>query len=134
MAKGYWVAFADVTDPEAYKATIAENAKAFRTYGGRFLVRGGATEAVEGRPRSRVVVIEFPTYAAALECYRSPEYAKAMALRARKAVMDLAITEGYGGRSRRAVDFTAKAMTCSVQFWVTCTAQKPIKTGRKVCG
>ncbi len=52
----------------------------------------------EGHPRSRVVVIEFPTYEAALECYRSPEYAKAMALREGKSVMDLAITEGYDGQ------------------------------------
>lgn len=36
MAKGYWVAFADVNDPEGYKAYIAENAKAFRKYGGHF--------------------------------------------------------------------------------------------------
>jgi uncharacterized protein (DUF1330 family) len=43
------------------------------------------------------VVIEFPNYAAALECYRSPEYAKAMALREGKSVMDLAIVEGYDG-------------------------------------
>jgi uncharacterized protein (DUF1330 family) len=97
MAKGYWVAFADVTDPEGYKAYITENAKAFRKYGGRFLTRGGSSETPEGQPRSRVVVIEFPTYAAALECYRSPEYAKAMALRESKSVMDLAITEGYEG-------------------------------------
>jgi uncharacterized protein (DUF1330 family) len=41
MAKRYWVAFADVSDPEG-KAYIAENAKAFRKYGGRFLTRGGA--------------------------------------------------------------------------------------------
>ena len=61
MAKGYWVAFADVNDPEGYKAYIAENAKAFRKYGGRFLTRGGKSEAPEGKPRSRAVVIEFPT-------------------------------------------------------------------------
>jgi len=97
MAKGYWVAFADVSDPDGYKAYIAENAKAFSKYGARFLTRGGKTEAPEGRPRSRVVVIEFPSYAAALDCYRSPEYAKAMALREGKSVMDLAITEGYDG-------------------------------------
>ncbi len=97
MAKGYWVAFADISDPEGYKAYITENAKAFRKYGGRFLTRGGASEAPEGKPRSRVVVIEFPTYAAALECYRSPEYVKAMALRQGKSVMDLSITEGYDG-------------------------------------
>lgn len=97
MAKGYWVAFADISDPEGYKAYIAENAKAFRKYGGRFLVRGGAYEAPEGKPRSRTVVIEFPSYAAAVECYRSPEYAKAVALRRGKSVMDLSIVEGYGG-------------------------------------
>ena len=97
MPKGYWVAFADVSDPEGYKAYMAENAKAFRKYGGRFLTRGGAAEAPEGKPRSRVVVIEFPSYADALACYKSPEYAKAMALRQGKSVMDLEITEGYGG-------------------------------------
>jgi uncharacterized protein (DUF1330 family) len=69
VAKGYWVAFADVSDPEGYKAYIAENANAFRKYGGRFLTRGGPFEAPEGKPRSRTVVIEFPTYDAALECY-----------------------------------------------------------------
>jgi uncharacterized protein (DUF1330 family) len=97
MTKGYWVAFADVSDPEGYKAYIAENAKAFRKYGARFLVRGGKAETPEGSPRSRIVVIEFPSHAAALECYRSPEYAKAMALREGKSVMDLAIVEGYAG-------------------------------------
>jgi uncharacterized protein (DUF1330 family) len=40
VAKGYWVAFADVRDAEGYKAYLAENAKAFKKYGGRFLVRG----------------------------------------------------------------------------------------------
>ena len=97
MAKGYWVALADVTDPEGYKAYVAENAKAFRKFGGRFLTRGGACEVPEGQTRSRVVVIEFPSYTAALDCYRSPEYAKAMALREGKSLMDLAITEGYDG-------------------------------------
>ena len=97
MAKGYWVAFADVSDPEGYKAYIAENARAFRKYGGRFLTRGGKSETPEGQTRSRVVVIEFPDYAAAAECYRSPEYAKAMSLRQGKSLMDLAIVEGYVG-------------------------------------
>jgi uncharacterized protein (DUF1330 family) len=97
MAKGYWVAFADINDPEGYKAYIAVNAKAFKKYGGRFLARGGPYEAPEGKPRSRTVVIEFPTYSAAVECYHSPEYATAMALREGKSVMDLSIVEGYDG-------------------------------------
>src|SRR5271165_1468180 len=97
MPKGYWVALVDVIDPEGYKAYIAENAQAFRKYGGRFLVRGGSYEAPEGKPRPRTVVIEFPTYRAVLECYRSPEYPKAMVLRQDKAIMDISIVEGYDG-------------------------------------
>lgn len=97
MAKGYWVAFGDVTDAEGYTAYVAANAVPFAKFGARFLVRGGQAERPEGAPRSRVVVIEFPSYAAALACYRSPEYAAAMALRAGKALLDLAIVEGYDG-------------------------------------
>ena len=97
MTKGYWIAFADVSDPEGYKAYVAENAKAFRKYGGRFLTRGGKSETPEGQIRSRAVVIEVPNYAAAIECYRLPEYAKAMSLRQGKSLMDLAIVEGYYG-------------------------------------
>lgn len=97
MAKGYWVAFADVHDPEGYKLYVAENATAFRKFGGRFLARGGRHETAEGKPRSRAVVIEFPSYQAALDCYQSPEYARAMALRQGKSLMDLSIVEGYEG-------------------------------------
>ncbi len=39
-AKGYWIAFADVTDLEGYKAYVAENANAFRKYGARFFDKG----------------------------------------------------------------------------------------------
>jgi uncharacterized protein (DUF1330 family) len=97
MAKGYWVVSVDVSDPEGYKLYIAENAKAFRKYGARFLTRGGKSEVVEGKVRSRVVVIEFKDYATALACYRSPEYAKAIDLRKNKAVADLAVVDGYDG-------------------------------------
>ena len=71
MAKGYWIASVDVTDPEAYKAYVAANAAAFRRYGARILVRGGAAEAVEGSRRSRVVVLVFPDHASAVACYHS---------------------------------------------------------------
>ena len=97
MAQGYWVVSGDVFDPEGWKAYMAANAKAFGKYGGRFLVRGGKVEHAEGRLRSRIVVIAFPTYSAALECYRSPEYADAMRLREGKGVLDIAIVEGYDG-------------------------------------
>jgi uncharacterized protein (DUF1330 family) len=54
-------------------------------------------EVPEGKMRSRVVVIEFPTYQAACDCYHSPEYARCIALRSGKSIMDLAIIEGYDG-------------------------------------
>src|SRR5258708_3854572 len=95
--KGYWIAQVDVGDPEGYKAYQAENRIAFRKYGARFLVRGGESETVEGHSRSRVVLIEFKDYATALACYRSPEYAKAKALRLSNARADIIVVEGHDG-------------------------------------
>ncbi|HEV3372307.1 MAG TPA: DUF1330 domain-containing protein [Xanthobacteraceae bacterium] len=97
MAKGYWIVRVDVSDPEAYKAYVAANAAAFRTYGARFLVRGGAYETVEGASRARNVVIEFEDYATALACYHSPEYAAARALRVAASTADIIVIEGYDG-------------------------------------
>ena len=97
MAKGYWIALVDVSDPEAYQAYTKENAVAFAKYGARFLVRGGTAETVEGQSRSRRVVLEFPDYATALACYHSPEYAKAIALRTGVATADIVVIEGYDG-------------------------------------
>ena len=97
MAKGYWVASVDVNDPELYKQYVRDNAEAFRKYGATFLVRGGEQEAVEGKLRNRVVVIEFRDYATAVACYRSPEYAAAMAHRKKSAVSDVVIIHGYDG-------------------------------------
>lgn len=97
MAKAYWIAHVDVSDPEGYKEYQAANATAFRKYGARFLVRGGAAEQPEGKTRSRHVIIEFKDYATALACYRSPEYAAAKEKRQGKGEIDLVIVEGYDG-------------------------------------
>ena len=70
MPKGYWIARVDVYDTEAYSKYVAANAAAFKKFGGRFLVRGGKLELKEGMGRSRNVVIEFPTYQAALDCFQ----------------------------------------------------------------
>jgi uncharacterized protein (DUF1330 family) len=97
MAKGYWIAHVDVTNPDGYKAYVAANAEPFRKYGARFLVRAGKFEKMEGESRSRHVVIEFKDYATALACYRSPEYQRAMALRKGHSVGDIIVIEGYDG-------------------------------------
>lgn len=97
MAKGYWIARVDVSDPDAYKKYVEANAEAFAKFGARFLVRGGNFESVEGSPRSRNVVIEFPDYPTALACYRSPEYQRAITFRESASNGDLVIIEGYDG-------------------------------------
>jgi len=97
MPKGYWIAHVDVADLEQYRKYIAANARPFAAHGGRFLVRAGKFETPEGTSRSRHVVIEFPSYQAALECYRSPEYQEAMKLRQPVSSGDLVIVEGYDG-------------------------------------
>ena len=60
-------------------------------------MRGGTREVVEGKVRSRTVVLEFPSYEAALACYRSPDYQAAKQLRDGKAEVDLVVVEGYDG-------------------------------------
>ncbi len=65
--------------------------------GAKFLTRGGKSEPVEGKLRARVVVIEFPSYQAALDCYRSAEYQKAKALRIGKGIGEIVVLEGYDG-------------------------------------
>jgi uncharacterized protein (DUF1330 family) len=97
MAKGYWIARVDVHDPEAYKAYVEANGPAFAKFGARFLVRGGQFQPVEGTSRSRNVVIEFPSYQAAVDCWNSPEYKAAKAKRDGHATSDLIIIEGYDG-------------------------------------
>ena len=97
MAKGYWIARVDVTNPEAYQGYVRANAVAFAKFGARFLVRGGPYEAVEGVARARQVVIEFKDYATALACYDSQEYQQAKELRTKASQNEVVIVEGYDG-------------------------------------
>ncbi|MDZ4094611.1 MAG: DUF1330 domain-containing protein [Paracoccaceae bacterium] len=97
MTKGYWVAHADISDPQAYEAYKLANALPFAKYGARFLVRGGAARQVEGTARARCVVIEFDSLATAIACYDSPEYQAAKALRDPASTADVTIVEGWGG-------------------------------------
>jgi uncharacterized protein (DUF1330 family) len=95
--KGYWIGHVEVTDPEGYKPYTVANQLPFAKFGARYVVRAGATEVPEGKARARTVVMEFPSYEAALACYRSDEYQAAKKLRNGKAHADLVIVEGYDG-------------------------------------
>ena len=95
MAKGYWIGRVDVYDEDGYKSYIAANAAVFKKHGARFLVRGAPATLKEGRARARNVVLEFESYQAALDCYNSPEYQQALALRKPVSAANLIIIEGY---------------------------------------
>ena len=97
MPKAYWIAHVTVTDPAAYDLYRAANAAAFARFGAKFLVRGGAQSVVEGSMRPRSVVLEFPSLQAAMDCYNSPDYQAALALRKDASAGDLCIIEGWAG-------------------------------------
>jgi uncharacterized protein (DUF1330 family) len=97
MPKGYWIVRMDNSDPERYKIYAGANAAAFKKYGAKFLARGGKTEAVEGKARARNVVIEFPSFQAALDCWNSPEYKEALAIRKDISTGEIVVVEGYEG-------------------------------------
>ena len=97
MPKGYWIALVDVKNMDGYKPYTVAIQPIFKKYGARYVTRGGQSECVEGHRRSRSVLIEFPDYASALACYRSPEYEEAKKLRLGSSEADIIIVEGYDG-------------------------------------
>lgn len=78
----YVIADVDVHDPARYDEYRKQVKATIEAYGGRFLVRGGAHEILEGEGTvHRAVVLEFPSMDDARRWYRSPEYAPLIALR-----------------------------------------------------
>ncbi|BCJ92391.1 hypothetical protein IZ6_31260 [Terrihabitans soli] len=81
MPKGYWIVRVDVTNPDGYAPYAQAAAPAVAKFGGRYLARGGKHEALQGTARSRNVIVEFPSYQAAVDCWNSPEYQAAKKFR-----------------------------------------------------
>ena len=94
MAKGYWIARVDVKDPDRYPDYVNTAKPAFERHGANFLARGGETQSLEGQNRARNVVIEFPSFQQALDCYNSPEYQAARENRIGAGIADITIVEG----------------------------------------
>ena len=97
MVKGYWIVHISVNDTDVYKDYAAAVAAPLARFGGRYVVRAGRNTVAEGVLRDRHVVIEFPSYEAALACYESPEYRKAKGIRDDASQGVLVIVEGYDG-------------------------------------
>ena len=93
---GYVIYQGEVTDPERYEAYKVQAAASVAAAGGRYIVRGGDMEVLEGdAPAGRTVVIEFPTLQAAIDWYHSDEYAAARKLREGAATARMYAIDGY---------------------------------------
>jgi len=91
----YVIGDIEVTDSAAYEEYRRRVLATITRYGGRFLVRGGRLEALEGDwTVKRMVLLEFPSYEQAAAWYRSPEYAPLIALRQKASRGRLLLVDG----------------------------------------
>ncbi len=90
----YIIARIEVTNPEGYKAYAAQTPALAEKFGGRFLVKAGAFEQVEGSGPDRHVVIEFPDRETARRFYDSEEYRAILPLALENSERDLVIVDG----------------------------------------
>lgn len=94
MPKGYIIAHITVNDPEGYKEYIERDTPILVSHGGTFIARGGRSQVMEGSCETRHVIIEFPSYEAAMESYQSPDYQEVADIRRRTATSKILILEG----------------------------------------
>jgi uncharacterized protein (DUF1330 family) len=91
----YIIADVEVRDPVRYAEYIKVVPETIARYGGKFLVRGGKTETLEGSwSPKRVVVLEFPTFERAKEWWASMDYSAPKTLRQSASVGNLIIVQG----------------------------------------
>lgn len=96
MPSCYIVGDVTVTNPERYKDYTAHTESTLESFGGRFIVRGGASEVLEGGwAPGRLVVIEFPSAQAARDWYASERYQEILAIRREASTGSLVLVEGY---------------------------------------
>ena len=91
----YVVVNVAIRDPERYKDYVKAATPTVAAHGGKYIVRGGRAERLEGNVAvNRIVVLEFPSYAHAKRWYDSPEYQAALAIRQSCSTGDLILVEG----------------------------------------
>jgi len=97
VAKGYWINQSDVTDEAGHAIYAKAVAEYLARRAAKTLVfsQAGRREVVEGSPRSRQLIQEFPDYESALAAYHCDEYQEIKKLRRNTAIIDLVIAEGF---------------------------------------
>jgi len=92
---GYIVADVEITDPEEYQRYVKQVPPTVERYGGKFLVRSGQPETIEGDWKTkRVVIIEFPSVEQAKAWYESAEYSAIAGIRHRSTVSKIVLLQG----------------------------------------
>lgn len=92
----YVIANIDVTDPETFARYGERVVPVIKKFGGRYLVRGGPVDNLEGDPEyKRLVILEFPDKSAVRKFYDSQEYKPLLDLRLASATSTLALVDGY---------------------------------------
>lgn len=93
----YIIADVYVTDAAGYEPYRPLAAASIARFGGRFVVRGGNADLLEGTPEpARVIVIEFPDAETARRWYRSDEYQQALKIRQANSTARVILVEGAG--------------------------------------
>ena len=91
----YVIADVDVTDPVSYEEYKKGTPASIAAFGGKFIVRGGAAEALEGEWKpNRIVVLEFENIEQARKWYDSPGYQELKALRQSASRGSLLLVDG----------------------------------------
>lgn len=91
----YVISDISARDPEALQTYRTRAAASIAQHGGKYVVRGGAIETLEGSWRPEmIVVVEFPSVAQARAWYRSPEYASALEMRDKALSRNLILVDG----------------------------------------
>lgn len=95
MPKGYAIVRVNISNDERYADYRAGTLDTLEPYDGRFIVRGGETECVEGSwEAQRTVVIEFPSLEQARAWYRSDAYQQLASIRREASSADFVLVEG----------------------------------------
>lgn len=93
--KAYVIVDVNITDPARYEEYKKFTPGSLVPYDGKFLVRGGAAETLEGTWKpGRIVVLEFPSLAKAKAWWSSPEYTPAKAIRQAASETQMLVVEG----------------------------------------
>ena len=86
---------AELTDPQQYEVYKERAAASLRAAGGRYIVRGGDVDVLEGDPPAgRTVVVEFPDRQTAIDWYHGAEYTEARKLREGAAIARMYVVDG----------------------------------------